>query len=269
MTRYASPLTDERLRRALSELAAGPDGSDLLIEVLRTVDSTAQVGRRPWDVRGWGRPMLVLAAVLLITAAIGLAVAASPRPQPQPTPVITVSDFIVPFTYRLPAGETGTLASIGAAEPGVIYARQTTFPRRLEVFLVTGLLHNCLGPGAPGDNGTFVFTDDPSAFLQELRDTAGVGLGSIRPATLGNLSGWGAEVDPAANACGQNALHETGLGLGAISLEAKLDYPGKLLVARSGETTIGVLITASSEDELAEWLPIAQAVVDTFVFSTP
>ena len=87
MSENARRLTDERLQRALTELSAGPDGTDLLTDVLRSVDSTAQVRRRPWDVPGWRGAGLLVAAALLVTAAIGSAlVLASRQPEPQPSP---------------------------------------------------------------------------------------------------------------------------------------------------------------------------------------
>ncbi|HEY7464218.1 MAG TPA: hypothetical protein VH987_07240 [Candidatus Limnocylindria bacterium] len=211
-------------------------------------------------------------AALLVMGAIGLAVLGSlPRPQPQPTPparaAIRVEDFVVPFTYSLPAMHSGRLASVGGAEPAVIYATGRTFSRGLEVFLVTGGVHNCLSPAAPGSVGFISVSEDPSAFLLGLRDIAEIGLQSIRQTTLGNLPAWGAEVDPTGNTCSltPNQLHETGLGIGRP--EPTLDRPGRLIVARIEDTTIAALIWATSEEELSEWLPIGQAYVDSFVFS--
>lgn len=277
MTGSTSRLSDELLRRSLSELAANPDGSALLTDVLRTVDSTAQVGRRPWDAPGWGRAGLLVATVVLITAALGAAVVFSAlRPQPQPTPsapavvsdAITVSDFVVPFTYRLPQGETAKLGRVGRAEPAVIYSRQRGFSDHLSVFIITQYLHAC--PTVTGDpaDDTLMIGTEPSAIMQALRDTAGVGLGPISTTTMGNLPAVTAEVDPAGNLCGHYAFHENGLGLGATSMERTLDDPSRLIVARTETRTIGVLISSATQDELVQWLPIAQAYVDSFVFET-
>src|SRR4029078_13349951 len=46
MTGTTSRITDDLLHRALAELAAGPDADILLADVIRAVDSRAQVGRR-------------------------------------------------------------------------------------------------------------------------------------------------------------------------------------------------------------------------------
>ena len=114
MTDHTLHLTDELLQRALTELAEGTDGTVLLNDVLRSVDSAAQVRRRPWDVPGWRGAGLLVAATLLVTAAIGSAlVLANRQPEPQPSPsvpallprVISASDFVAPFTYSLPSGQ--------------------------------------------------------------------------------------------------------------------------------------------------------------------
>ena len=122
MTDHTLHLTDELLQRALTELAEGTDGTVLLNDVLRSVDSTAQVRRRPWDVPGWRGAGLPPAATLLVTAAIGSAlVLANRQPEPQPSPsvpallprVISASDFVAPFTYSLPSGQRVSLAPMG------------------------------------------------------------------------------------------------------------------------------------------------------------
>ena len=115
--------------------------------------------------------------------------------------------------------------------------------------------------------GSVRISTEPSAFLQELRDTAGVGIGPIEPTTLGNLPALAAEIDPTRNRCSPILLHENGLGIGALGQGAEAGQPGHdSSSAQSRGMTIGVLISASSEDEYAAWLPIAQAYVDTFAF---
>jgi hypothetical protein len=280
MTRTARPLTDERLRLALVELAGQPDASLLLPEVLRSIDALPQVRRRPWDTRGWGRGVLLVAA-LLATLAIGAAIAFSgPRPDPQPVPsprpgAISALEFVVPFTYVLPNPESAPLTVRGSDSPVVLYSLAGSyFPpdaqgfRRLEVFLVTGQVHRCVNPDAIEGQDTHRLNTEPSAYLEELRDRIGVGIGPISPATLGNLVAVRATVDPAANSCEGSRIHEDGLGLSWVTFEPSLDNPGTLIVGRTGDTTIGVLISASNDELLAEWLPIAQAYVDSFIFET-
>ena len=277
MSENARRLTDERLQRALTELSAGPDGTELLTDVLRSVDSAAQVRRRPWDVPGWRGASLLVAAALLVTAAIGAAITLSSRqPEPQPSPsapallpgVISASDFVVPFSYSLPPGQKVHLTPRGATTPAALYGWGGGIgSRRLQVFVVTGSVHACPDLSSEsGTTGSVRISGEPSAFLQELRDTVGVGIGPIEPTTLGNLPASAAEIDPTRNACSPVLLHENGLGIHAIGLEPKLDNPGMLIVGQAGLKTIGVLISASNKDDYAAWLPTAQAYVDTFAF---
>ena len=119
MTTNSSRLTDDLLRRALTELAAGPDGDMLLRDVLGAVESRPQVARRPWDTRRWGRSaVLVAVAALLVVAMVGATVVLT-QPQPSPPPtrtplplsdeVVRVPDFLAPFSYRVPVGLSGKL----------------------------------------------------------------------------------------------------------------------------------------------------------------
>jgi len=273
MTANPVRLTDELLRRSLAELAAGPDASQLLTEVLRTVDATAQVRRRPWDTRGWGRYGVLLAAALLVAAAIGTAVALSrPQPAPLPTPTVPVvpvadaiqaSDFVVPFSYRLPASETVRLSGpVGRSLPYTIYARESREPtRRLEVFLVSGWVHSC----APATT-TRPIAREPQALLEALRDQEGVGVGPISATTLGNLPAMAAEIDPAQSACAAVSFHEDGLGIGGQAIEPSLSNPGRVIVGQTRDTTIGVIISAATAEAYADWLPIALGYVNSFVF---
>jgi hypothetical protein len=277
MTTNAVRLTDDLLRASLRELAEGRDGGELMADVMRTVDATPQLQRRLWDAPGLGRAGLLVAAALLLTVLIGTAVALSlPRPQPEPTPSadaelprpVRASAFVVPFTYLVPAGETAEL-TYEPSYPAVIYTlrhgySQPTRTRKLEVFLVEGHVHGC--PSA--SEATATLDRDPQTFLEELRDEIGVGIARIRPAMMGNLPGFSADIDPRASTCDLVYLHENGMGLGWASREPRLDRPSRLIVARVGATTIGVRISASTAEELAVWLPTAQAYVDSFVFRT-
>ena len=280
MSENARHLTDELLRRALTELAAGSDGTVLLTDVLHSVDGAEQVRRRPWELAGWRGAGLLMAAVLLLTAAIGSAlVLASRPPEPQPSPsapallpgVFSAADFVAPFTYSLPPGQKVHLTPKGATTPAALYGWGGGIgSRRLQVFVVTGSVHACPDLSSEsGITGSVRISGEPSAFLQELRDTVGVGIGPIEPTTLGNLPASAAEIDPTRNACSPVLLHENGLGIHAIGLEPKLDNPGMLIVGQAGLKTIGVLISASNQDDYAAWVPTAQAYVDTFTFDMP
>jgi hypothetical protein len=261
MTTNATPLTDELLRRALAELADGPDGSALLTEVMRRADTTAQVARRPWDTRGWGRVGVLVVAALLLAGAIGAAVVlSSPEPDPQPlSEVISVPGFVQPFAYRLPPGETVRLTPRGPEPPSVLAANSGS--RTLEVFLVTGEVSAC---GHQLDPSGF----DPPAFMRGLREALGAGIGPITQTTLGNLPALSAEIRLDASPCQTLVFFQHGIGWGGGNEPRLLDQPSTLIVARTNYGTVGALISATTEDDYAEWLPIARAYLDNFAFDS-
>lgn len=272
MTANPTRLTDEVLRRALIELAGGPDAELLLTEVVRIVDDTPQARRLPWAAPGFGRGALLVAA-LIATLAVGVAVALSqPRPAPEPDPsVITVTDFILPFTYRVPAEDAEPMHGIAAGSGPYTMYGVTSTSGTLSIFEVTGNVHPCgsreVDPSASSGTVPSVhLSREPAAFLDELRDEVGVGLGAARETTLGNLPAVEAEIVTAAGRCSDALIHQNGMGLSWLSLEPALRGPATLIVASTGDTSIGVLISAGNEDAYSNWLPVARAYVDSFVF---
>ena len=66
------------------------------------------------------------------------------------------------------------------------------------------------------------------------------------------------------------SIHIDGMGLNHVKYEPALNRPGRLIVSRVNQrTTIGVFISAPSEEALTEWLPIAQSYLDGLQFQTP
>jgi hypothetical protein len=269
MTDHAARLTDELLRRALTELAGSPDGDMVLTDVLRRVDQREQVARRPWDTRGWGRTAFVLiAALLLAAAAIGTTVLLW---HPKPPPSAPISAFLsqdtqlIPFSYRIPGGEHAQLIPrVSGSEGGPVLSR-VNGSRKLEVFTVTGYLHTC---DVPGRTGNATLPVEPAGFLSGLRTELHVPLGETSTTTLGNLSAVRADIHASSSACGP-ALHLNNLGFSYKGWEPALKNPGRLILARDGDATIGVLISAATDADLAAWLPVAQDYVDTLVFEAP
>ena len=266
------------------------DAARVLNLVLDEVDTTPQ--RRPlWLARRF--PIMStnafrygIAAAAVVMALAGFALLsrgqnvgdrATPSPAPTSTAVSTstppplsaevirVSDFVVPFTYRTPVGMTGELEAYPGEDRIYRLDARTTGLGRLVVFPVGGFVHAC----AAMDGGFGKLPLGPDAFLEGLRDTAGAGIGPISPTTLGGLPAARAEVDPTQGACPTVSFHIDGLGLSSREREPSLAQPGRLIVAQAGSETIGVLISARTTDTLAEWLPIAQAYVDGFVFEGP
>ncbi len=251
MTRIARTLNDDLLRRALMELAEGPDASALVSDVLRTVDSATQVRRRPWDISGSRRAGLLLVAAIL-TAAIGGAVAlSSPRPAPEPTPsppavpgaAIQVDDFVQWFTYRVPPGQSALLETPQAEYPAYTL---TDGSRRLQLFSIWSQE-----------------VTDPIEVVQDIRDRMGSCITGVRPATLGNLPAITAEFTPGRGGCSMLSFFSPGINTQPITVSD----PSRLLVAQTSHGTIGVLISAPTDEDLAAWLPIAGAYVDSFEFT--
>ena len=179
--------------------------------------------------------------------------------------VLSVTDFVVPFTYRLPVGIAAQLEPYGSLEKLYVIDARAGGSGNLTLFPVSGIVHAC---GTSSGNGlpTPTVADDPAAFLEALRDHFGAGIGPTRPSVLGNLPAVGADVDPKLGTCVSVALHLDGLGLGFGQYEPRLNSPGRLIVARTQGRTVGVLISAPSAEALTEWLPIGQALVDGMVF---
>jgi hypothetical protein len=252
MTRTTLPLRDDLLRRALSELAAGPGADDLVADVLRVVDSAPQVSRRPWDILASRRAGLLMVAALLTAAIGGAVVLSSSRPNPEPTPspravsgeAIQVDNFVQWFTYRVPTGETAGLREQPQSEyPAYVV---TDGPRRLRLFSIW----------SPE-------VTNPVELMQETRDRMGSCISDVRPDRLGNLEAMSADFTPRPGRCAQLRFFSPGIGTRTISVSD----PSRLIVAQTSHGPIGVLISAPTIEDLAAWLPRAQAYVDTFEFT--
>jgi hypothetical protein len=187
--------------------------------------------------------------------------------------VLSVSDFAVPFTYRLPVGLGGQLEAHGNAQKVyTIDAHTVGSSGKLEIFPVSGYVHAC------GTNST-AGTARPAAFLEALAHRFGAGIGAVTPTTLGNLPAYGANIAPSLGRCTQVSLHLNGLGLSYAESEPLLNSPGRLVLAevavrpigvgaQRGRQTIGVWISAPTEKAFVEWLPIAQALLDGMTFES-
>ena len=177
-----------------------------------------------------------------------------------------VADFVAPFTYRLPVGIDSRLHGHGDLDRVYLTdGSRAGTSGKLEIFPLSGIVHGCgtsSGNGLPTSN----IADTPLGFLEALRDSHGVGMGTIREATLGNLQAVQADIYPTRGACDHVTLHESGQGIGYAQYEPGLASPGRLTVAKLNGRSIGVLISAPTEKALRAWMPIAQAYVNGLVF---
>ncbi len=281
MTSGPVRLTDDALHRALVELAGHPGDSALLTHVMRTVDVTPQVRRRPWDIPPLGRGALLVAAALAALG-IGAAVALTqPQPSPQPAPStpareperLTVAEFVLPFRYVIPEGETDEVTQLGG--PGV-YPLFGLFrgSANLTVFEVTGIVHSCELEKVPEQSepvrvGQRLGTD-PATYVEDLRNRVGIEIDEGRPGTLGNLPAVEAEIGTSETADCYPQAHVDGMGIGGAAQEPELRGPGKLIVAEAErrDRTIGVLIKAADQAAYEAFLPVAEAYLRSFDFYT-
>jgi hypothetical protein len=198
---------------------------------------------------------------------------AAPSVEASPT-AATAADFVVPFTYTIPAGERVFVDQVSKTQPEEIVRIAGGQSHAIDVLLVT-YLHPCPAsvpvptPGPDGGVGrpTVPLNRDPEQFLAYLRDEAGVGITDIREATLGGYPALAADIDPAAATCSGAKLHSNGLGIGGIGVERVLDGPGRLVVARVNSYQAVVAHIWADEELYADWLPTATQIVDSIEFT--
>jgi hypothetical protein len=290
MTANPQTVPDERLRRALAELAAGPDGTALVAEVLRAVDATPQADGLAWPPRFSGRHLAIIAAtgllLVMLVGAVALFSGMLPAPEPVPGPIdpspstatsqptepganAAAEDFVRPFTYTMPKGEIGILAS-RSSPPSQLYSFYRGAAYGIEVFLIQGYVHRCpyfYPASTPGGTsvGTASIRTSPDGFLADLRDV-GVGVGAVSTTTVGGYPAVVAQIDPDAGACFGTTLHVDGTGLKYRAVEPALDRPATIFVASVDSLSIGIRIWAADAETLKSWLPRAMLFVDSLQF---
>lgn len=274
MTGTTSRITDDLLHRALAELAAGPDADILLADVIRAVDSRAQVGRRSWDTRAWRRAAVLIATVVLLATAIVGTTVVLTRPQPSPGPtrtplplsneVIRVPDFFAPFSYRVPVGMSGKLQVQDAPDSFYLIRGERTDQGTLVVFPVSGGLH--VFPADGGTQQCRPVASEPTTEDALRTFLKGLDEGPISPTTLGDQPALGVAIDPAQSDCRNALFHVHGLTASQLEPSLALAYPGRLIVAATGAGPVGVLINAPSDAALAAWQPVADSLVSGIAF---
>lgn len=199
-----------------------------------------------------GRPVLLAAAAVVLMGAIGAAVAALgllARPgqaplAPTEPPRIRVSGFVQDFTYAVPPGQTARLELTSQAPAYTVHHELG----QLQLFSIW----------AGGE------VTDPVEVVEGLRETMAECVAPPRATMLGNLPAVGTDFRPTAGACGRLSFHQPGIGIGDITAST----PSILVVAQTSHGTIGVLISAATDQDLAQWRRIARQYVDRFVFTS-
>jgi len=145
MTAERFPLTDELLKRALIELAAGPEAFDLVTDVVRETRTTRQAGRFGLPALGLGRWGL-LAAVALLSVVVAASLFGIGQMQPLPVPTSSPSPSPSP-TLRAPSVPSIVVQNSSTERGDAFTVSHTVYaPNSTDgVPLVSGLPDNAIG----------------------------------------------------------------------------------------------------------------------------
>jgi hypothetical protein len=73
-------------------------------------------------------------------------------------------------------------------------------------------------------------------------------------------------IDPERSACRNARFHIHGLNAAQMESNLQLAYPGRLIVTRTSDATVGLLVYAPTDAALADWLPVADALTNGLTF---
>ena len=178
----------------------------------------------------------------------------------------TAVGFVRPFDYVIPV-DSGIRPTLDGHGPLVAFVAGADIPPDLApasgdprmqptassargVIVASG--EEAVGHGR---SARFTLRAGPAEFLADLRDTAGVHMG---PTTETTLDGW-------------PALTVMLPGIGGPDIHVGRSYvlltiPSRLVVAEIDGTTVFILTWARTADDLAAWMPVADAFVASFRF---
>jgi hypothetical protein len=260
---FRRPAMQTTLRGRTSSFAAPPAVAAVLL-VLVVGGSILVLGGRSHIFGGPdGTPTPVPSPTSSATATAN-PTAASPGPIQTSRPVDSIAPssgvFSVggnglAFEYRIPDGVQLTQAvregvvGFGDGLPGLSYGLETGVPGRgVVVAEVTGATFHATNAGQAGR------VTDAESFLHAA-DRVGYGVGEISSTEFAGLPALAADQSTGAWATTETpSSHVLVLGHGVHS---------RLIVADVGSVVVLVQIWASDRDALAEWLPTAQAFVDS------
>ena len=208
--------------------------------------------------------------------------AASPGPIGPPPPRVTTTQFVRPFEYSIPGGMSPIATyednEVFALLVGDEHAREES-PRLFGPVQVTATENGILGPRgiliadvtnagvstcslenprrAYGEVG-----EGPAAFLDSLQEIGGLRLEDEIATTFG-----GRPAVAASTVLSRCAQTEIIIGTRPIwEAYARLEIPSRIVVAEVGGSTVMAQIWAGTPIDLEEWLPIAQAFIDSVRF---
>ena len=283
-------LTDEAIREMFERRTRRGTPGDVRGRILATTVSMRQP-RRPWsvalrDIAGLASRGRVLALVILATAVlmVGLTAVgsrpATPEPSATPQPSATpgtpekASFFVRPFTFVIPGNTALKATSMQARLFSFTEGSNDMYGLDADGHVLPGVrgitisstdqavTHPC--PLVEGGRSRLPVRAEPSAFLDDLRTIAGIGLGESTRTTFDGRSAVAVTVDPRAARCDTEDFHVVPGGLGGFVL---LSVPSHLVLTVVDGETVVIQVWAGTEEELRAWLPTAAEFLSSVHFA--
>lgn len=264
MTSDNFTVTDAEVKRALDELAAGPDGDLLVADVMRVVDTTPQARGSAWRVPWMTSRVAVIAASVLLLVAIGGAAVLLSEALPEPRPPGTPGMLDLPgmeLGYVIPEN-SGLGVHVERLDASWYQFSEITNPHgpgpTIDVFPAEGDVHPC--PMSNGGSSRVPIRSSPQGFLEDLREIAGTGIVGETATTLDGYPAWSAELEAGEDRCGTADLHIPPGSLGDVP--AFTGRSGTFTVVDVNGSSIAILISAQPDD-LQAFLPVGDAFVSS------
>jgi len=126
-----------------------------------------------------------------------------------------------------------------------------------------GWIHVC-----PGETGRADLGQTPAEVLTTIRDAGGMGLGDPVETTVDGRFALATDLDPSTSTCWRNEIHPNNdaPGLAGIAFPVG-EAPAQIVAFEVNGTTVLALLWADTAAVLADWLPTAQAALDTIRFA--
>jgi len=283
-TRFPA-VTDAAIAAMFDQRSRRGDGSGLRDLILATTTTTGQERRwHPQNRTLVARPIAyAFIAALLALAVLALALIAGGafRRDSAPAPKQTAEWFVRPFEYAIPAGSglrpvadgphrdvigwfEGSDVPLGPSADPLLGGVIPDFGgQRPDSGIARGVI---VGSGEKawshaGDR--FFISPMPAAFVADLRDRFGVGMGPIVEASLDGRPA----VSTVLTGTGDNDIHVSGPITGLVSQPFVLVInPARLIVTEVDGETIFILIWARTTADLDAWMPVADQFIRSIHF---
>lgn len=271
----ATTTTDAAIR-AMFERRARSDGADgLRASILVTTRNQRQ--HRRWyaavqSVLPTGLTRVSVLALIALAAIASVLVGSGALPD-DVVQRSTVEAFVRPFDVVMPADGGIRLKSRPASHmvawvsgpdrpwpSDTVNAGQQPSPADRRGIIVGSAAE---GAWSHGGGGRFILKTEPRAFLDDLRDIAGVEMSDITEVSLGGRPALTVMLSGAGGIDIHTSGSSTGVSTGNYAL---LSNPSRLTVADVDGVTVFVMAWAWTAEDLDAWLPEADAFVDTFQF---